>query len=261
MTEQSFADQIASAKIQGGIVSGKAGFHVPPDHKPPRISAAILQGMMLLFAIIMTTATYMNYMAVGFMQRALDGDFTSEAEYNTAIEPILRWGDLATPVVLTTFVLSVAAYLGFVYFAARNLDRARATGFSHSPGGAVGMSFIPFANLVFIYRIMRDIWVSSHDPRRGAINGSVLLAPWWILYLASNMGSRFLDNLMNAALAKGDVQSATTYVWVAMALCAALAVSCVLLFMIVGGIVRAQAKWSDLPAPAMPAPDAIATPA
>ena len=248
MAEPSFADQIASTKIQGGIVSSKGGFHVPRDHKAPGLPAVFLQFMMLVFLVVMGGGVYVNYGVLKLMQGLVAGDFATQEEYLTAAGPLPELAQSLQPVVLGAFILSVVAYFTFVYAAARNLDRARAVGFTHSPLGAIGVSFIPFANFVMIYRVMRDIWVSSHDPRRGIYSASVLLLPWWALYVGGNLSTRFADMMMNSAIASENLDGMITALWFSLAAFVALFVSSVLLFLIVGGIVRAQAGWSGLAA-------------
>jgi hypothetical protein len=245
MSEQTFADEIASVKADG--VTRTSGFRVPPQHKAPGISAAILQGLMVLYAIVMVVVAYSNFAATEFLQGALDGEFASLEDYEAATAPLMQLFEILPAAVIGTFVASVIAYLNFVYQATRNLANAHAVGFTRTPWGAVGVSFIPFANLVMIYQVMRDIWVSSHDPRRGAYAASLLLAPWWILYLLAGIGGRVAESIATSAEERGDVDGLMTGVWLAIGIAVMLIISCVMLYLIVGSIVRAQAAWRDLP--------------
>jgi hypothetical protein len=259
MSEQTFADEIASIKSEGLVRA--SGFRVSPQHKPPNISAAILQGLMALYAIMMIVVAYSNFAASQFMQGALNGEFASLEEYETATAPLMQLFEILPLAVIGTFVASVIAYLNFVYQATRNLANAHAVGFTRTPWGAVGVSFIPLANLVMIYQVMRDIWVSSHDPRRGAYAASVLLAPWWLLYLLAGLGGRVAESMSTSGEESGNIDMLMNGVWLAIGVALMLVVSCTMLYLIVGGIVRAQAAWHDLPeSPAAEPPATEAAP-
>jgi hypothetical protein len=257
MSKWTLADLVgaeAAAKIEAeNAKAGPRTFIVPGDHLPPYMASVILQGTTLLFAIVMGVAITFNIMTLQLLERIAAGGFTTQEEQVAALAPILRWVEMVGPVTIGTFVLCVIAYLNFVYAAARNLERAWAAGFKRTPWGAVGVSFIPLGNLVMIYQVMRDIWVGSHDPRHGALKPTPLLAAWWTLYLAGNVGTRILSRTLGGA--GNDASAAATYLWIETGLLAMVLASCLLLFKIVGDIRIAQSQWTD------PAVDQTAEPA
>lgn len=97
--------------------------------------------------------------------------------------------------VVGVFIACVICYLLFVHRAMKNLYISNARGMSVSPGWAVGYSFIPFVNLVMIYRVMKEIWEASADPERGRRDAPQLLGWWWGLYLGGNIIGRISDML------------------------------------------------------------------
>lgn len=247
MSDWTLADQVgaeAAARIEAERAkAGPRVFIVPADHLPPYMASLILQGMTLMFAGVMGATIAFNIMTLQLLDRIAAGGFATQEDYAATIAPILRWNELVGPVTIGTLVLCAIAYLNFVYAAARNLDRAWAAGFKRTPWGAVGVSFIPLGNLVMIYQVMRDIWVSSHDPRHGALNPTPLLAAWWTLYLAGSSGTRILSRTLGGA--GNDGSAAATYLWIETGLLAMVLVSCLLLFKIVGDIRTAQTQWTD----------------
>lgn len=258
MPEWKLADQIgaeAAAKVEAEQAKAEPRvFLAPADHLPPYMPSVILQGMMLLFAAVMAIGIYFDFAALQLMQQAATGGIVTQQDYETVAGPVLRWIAMAGAVTMGTYVLCAIAYLNFVYAAARNLDRARAAGFNRSPWGAVGVSFIPLANFVLIYQVMRDIWVSSHDPRHGAAKPTPLLGIWWLLFISGNLGTRLLGIVMRNTESNAGSGGAATYLWIESGLLAAIVVSCLLLFKIVGDIRNAQGRWADLPPATAPEP-------
>lgn len=106
--------------------------------------------------------------------------------------------------VIGVFLACVICYLLFVHRAMKNLHVSNARGLSISPGWAVGYSFIPFLNLVMIYRVMKEIWEASADPDRGRHSAPQLLGWWWGLYLAGNILGRISDALANGMSEPAD---------------------------------------------------------
>jgi hypothetical protein len=87
-----------------------------------------------------------------------------------------------------------------MYRAYKNLSGLRAYGLLHSPGWAVGWWFIPFANLIKPFTIMREIWVNSdpdYEEEFGFLSSQVgapaIVGLWWGMYIASGFISRIGD--------------------------------------------------------------------
>ena len=103
------------------------------------------------------------------------------------------------------FVLAIVFFLIWLNRAYKNLYSLRPQHLEFSSGWAVGWWFVPFANLVKPFQVVREVWAES-DPE--ITEGSTFLsmslhqAPtymglWWaswiIMNVSSNIASRTLD--------------------------------------------------------------------
>jgi hypothetical protein len=79
------------------------------------------------------------------------------------------------------------AFLVWVYRANRNARALGAEGMTYSPGWSMGWFFVPLANLVMPYRVLRELWKAS-TPGAGAYwrhaPVSSILGVWWAACLA-----------------------------------------------------------------------------
>jgi hypothetical protein len=101
------------------------------------------------------------------------------------------------------YLACAVAFLVWLYRAFANLPSLGATqamiapGQRATPGGAIGVWFIPFANLVLPFRAVRHLYLQSQPvppPENGAWvppARTPLLGWWWGLFLASNFASNF----------------------------------------------------------------------
>lgn len=90
------------------------------------------------------------------------------------------------------YVTTVVFFLMWLYRAYKNLRGLNpANRLDYSPGLAVGSFFIPFANLIFPYRIVKEIWQKSWPA-----DEALLYAPsppatfplWWTFWLLASFG-------------------------------------------------------------------------
>ena len=96
--------------------------------------------------------------------------------------------DLAVAfVAIPAFITVVIAWLVWCYRANVNLRLLSGVPMKFTPGWAVGWWFIPFANLVMPYRVVKEIWRVSHGPRS---TSHALVGWWWALYLVSTFVDR-----------------------------------------------------------------------
>lgn len=158
---------------------------------------------------------------------------------------------IALPATLVGVVLVVL--IGrWIYRAAWNLRHLGARRLEFSPGWSVGWYFIPFANLVYPYRAMREIWQASHEPHRWQPLGVGLLSLWWTLWLTSNIlgniGFRLAMNADTLTLMRASEG-------VGIAVCA-LSIPLALVFIrIVRRVQQAQDRSHALAAEPPPLPD------
>jgi len=93
------------------------------------------------------------------------------------------------------YVATIVAFLMWLHRVVSNLRSLGAQRTEYSPGLAVGSFFIPFANLVWPYKAMREVWRWSKPLGESeeivglsftADTSAPLVGWWWGLWLASN---------------------------------------------------------------------------
>lgn len=80
------------------------------------------------------------------------------------------------------FVLTAVFYCRWIYRASSVARRISPDLIHYAPGWAVGWYFIPLANLVMPFLVMREIWQVARRPEPAS---DVPLALWWGLYIVS----------------------------------------------------------------------------
>ncbi len=111
-------------------------------------------------------------------------------------------------------ILTALFFLIWLYRSYGNLSPLRARNLEHSPGWAVGWWFIPFANLVKPFQVVRELYNESDpefDPKTGFLN-SIKGTPfevgvWWATYILSNIAFR----ISNALYGKGDLPESDSF--------------------------------------------------
>jgi hypothetical protein len=81
------------------------------------------------------------------------------------------------------YICTAIPFAKWIYRANLNC-RGFGANLTYSPGGAIGCYFIPFANLVFPYEAMQEIWKASCNPADWkSERGSYLIGCWWAFWL------------------------------------------------------------------------------
>lgn len=124
--------------------------------------------------------------------RGLFGEAFREAQQAQALWPIV----FALILVVAAFISVLASltacvvFLMWIHRASRNLVDAGLKGTEFSPRWAVGWFFVPLANIIMPYQVMREIWMGSAflarplegmNWNRGA--ASPLITWWWGAFL------------------------------------------------------------------------------
>lgn len=95
--------------------------------------------------------------------------------------------------VVTAFALVIVAIVNIILWcmwlhrAARNVNEAGFERFEFTPGWAVGWHFIPFANLVQPFKVMRQIWNASAADANDLDSSAPNVNLWWGTWLASGI--------------------------------------------------------------------------
>jgi hypothetical protein len=104
------------------------------------------------------------------------------------------------------FVAATVFFLVWIYRAHQNLTPLKADFIEFTPGWAVGWWFIPFANLVKPFQVVREIWCES-DPEvpegPSFLASSLHSAPtyiglWWAFWIAMNVSANITSVVANA---------------------------------------------------------------
>jgi hypothetical protein len=252
MTERTFADEIAA----GGSPAAR-GFELAAGHRPLGGHGLFLTIALTIYVLANAATIALSVYALWFLNHFLNNRFESEEEFQRSGEFIDAGAQALTNGSLALQIFCILAYCLFVYRAAANIQRSKARGMSNGPGWAVGWSFIPFANFVKIYEVMRDIWQASHDPLRGIRDTPFFFPIWYGCYLAGN-GLAYLSARL-VGPAQPDPDTIQVVLGMDIVSCTLHVVAGVLLIIIVTQITRAQAGWKTIqpassPAPASPSP-------
>jgi hypothetical protein len=150
-----------------------------PQAKPLAGLHGWLRGALYL-NIVSQTALVLITGFLGWLFAGLGGGELIVTPRLSVLVAVIGGAAQLTPwVVYITLAACIICYLRFVYRATKNLDLANARGLTISPAWAVGWSFIPFANLFMIYKVMADIWRYSRDPEKGRYDPPAIFAIWY----------------------------------------------------------------------------------
>jgi hypothetical protein len=107
---------------------------------------------------------------------------------------------------ITVFYASLIPFLTWIYRANSNARSLGASGMEFTPGWSVGWFFVPLANLVKPYQVMRELWRTSSNP--GDWKGEPVPAKigawwgaWWAVFLLSSFESDNPRDAQQAILA------------------------------------------------------------
>lgn len=91
---------------------------------------------------------------------------------------------------IALFIATALAVLRWLYVANGNARSLGADDLTGSPAWAVGWFFVPLANLVMPYVMVRDMWKASVNPRDWQAESSPgLVILWWGCWLVSQIAS------------------------------------------------------------------------
>jgi hypothetical protein len=211
-----------------GVAAARDGY------RSSRVLSRWLVGTLLL-GLALTVATESGNALVALRHpRLLDPEveFTGPGELTVALGLLL--GSVAAVLV---FVLCVVLFCVWVHRAIRNAAALGARAMEFTPGWAVGWFFVPFANLVKPYQVVREIYQASDPDRDEEADESLLTwehwsaqpAPvqakiWWGTWILMNV----LQNISLRFSLRDDAAYRTLAAWVGVA-ASVVAVPCTLL--------------------------------
>jgi hypothetical protein len=124
-------------------------------------------------------------------------DQTFDLDGTDATSVWLLLQGLVTLIQFPLYILAVVIYLVWLHRVYVNLPALRSDHTEYTPGWAVGWWFIPFANLVKPFQVVRNAWSESDpdfDPQMGFLSSVQAGAPafmaiWWAFWLLSNISA------------------------------------------------------------------------
>lgn len=170
------AEAVAPAQVLGYATRGAqpgTGYRSPRGHGT---RAAVMLAIMAVMDALMALAGSLTAHSYG------QGHF-SRVEPST---PELVLGCVSLPYLLGT-ILSCVFFLIWMHRVSANLPALGRATPRFSPGWAVGCWFVPFANLVWPYQAMREIWIESAPGSESSGGSTAIVKWWWAAWLVSNI--------------------------------------------------------------------------
>lgn len=91
------------------------------------------------------------------------------------------------------YIIAVVFFLMWLNRAVKNLEPLGIDEYKYSSGMAVGWWFIPFANLVLPFLVVRDLWKASVPGFTGTdwkdLSAGPMLGIWWAAWIVSNLAA------------------------------------------------------------------------
>lgn len=108
--------------------------------------------------------------------------------------------DVASDIVgylqVALFITIAIFFLIWIYRTNKNLHALSREQMKYTPGWSVGWYFVPIANLIMPYQVMKEIWQVSHkDP----IAKPAIVGWWWCLWIISGLMDRLAVKLYSEA--------------------------------------------------------------
>lgn len=181
---------------QGYASPGYEQAHMPVQ-MPPQLTntvplaVAVIGGMglMTLATLLMLGVGLIDIAALreANMQGGLEYFDTEAFEIRNGVAGLLYMG---------SFLLTIVLFMVWTFNVTKNARELTSDGSNFSPGWSVGWYFIPFANLVKPYQIMRNVWNASVDPSDWENKaGAGVVKFWWTMWILTTVADRVIGRL------------------------------------------------------------------
>ncbi len=149
-------------------------------------------------------------------------------------------------------ILTAILFLIWEYRSFNNLSVLKAKNLEFSPGWAVGWWFIPFANFVKPFQVVRELWNESDpdfDEETGFLHTSAgtpeIIGFWWAAFLLSGFVGRIADKMVDSK--NGDPSDYLPVVLIVASLLQ-LAAAVLIIFIVKGITNRQEQRFGKLTA-------------
>ncbi|WEH29168.1 MULTISPECIES: DUF4328 domain-containing protein [unclassified Streptomyces] len=209
-------------------MSATVPHHRPPHSLPPAQppSGGLLRAVHVALALVVAGSVLQFAAALNVRAHAVDwgpggiGATTASQADVDAFNHAQRYADLTS--LLTGVVYVLAAVLFLVWFgSARSAaGRMEPLVFTRGRGWAIGVWFIPFANLALPRRVASEIWNAARSPAsesRWPDTGDAVVREWWVLFLVMTLAENAVSRISNSLTDPGELSlNAVLYALVAL---------------------------------------------
>jgi Ca2+/Na+ antiporter len=217
-----------------------------PQYVSASLRAKLAIGCLALGAIVNTLSILLGAAFVIFEPQGSD---ISNLDDSTIGSGTLIIGLMSMTWVahLPLLIITAVFFLIWLYKATQNIEALGARA-DYTPGWAVGWWFIPFANLVMPYKVVKDVWEKSDPEVREEteywhrFDAGLLFGSWWAFWIISRIAGRISDVYSNHTESYGEWITLTKLFMVFDFFCVVAAILCIL---IVGGIDKRQEERSS----------------
>lgn len=226
-------------------------FHIKP-YESAHLRALLVITFLALSAAVNSLSIIVNVLMAGTLEDA--GDPNAVYEFGESLTEVLYV--LVALLHIVVFLITVVLFLMWLHRAYRNLPALGAQPLETTPGWAVAYFFIPFANLIKPFHVVREIWNKS-DPQAEMHEGygdyslgtPALVGWWWAFWIIANVAGRIADRVAGDSETIGALLTAARLGIFADAL---LVVAAVLALMVVKKIDERQEARAKLMSMRMP---------
>jgi hypothetical protein len=210
---------------------------VPFDYPRYRSVAGLTTALTWLLVASIVSAVVVAALTVNHLSKVEAfydrPSFTTVNDANDAADAVNAMGVVLELISLAIFVVLVV----FLFRASKNTELWNTSTRTWTPGWAIAGWFIPLANFVIPFLVVRDIWRRTPEPAgaRGDARpvGNWILLVWWVLFVVGAIGIR-LD------IGPDTLSEHRTEDWIHLLAAIAVAASAVPLIVIVRTLARRQ---------------------
>lgn len=173
---------------------------MPPESRPPAVENPPVKRLKLLgilASVFIVGVVLVGLATVWYLWKCravLQAGLTGEVDPAIAYSDYLGLLDLASDLDRAHLILlavSAVVFITWLWLARRNSELLSDELHARGRGWVIGSWFVPFANLVFPYQVVRDVWGASHPGAR-ATPGELRIPPparivglWWACFVSA----------------------------------------------------------------------------
>jgi hypothetical protein len=163
-----------------------------------------LKGLSLPAIIGLALICFLNFLTVAFSLLQIVQPFSMINLGGRNYYTWLLLVSLSETVKLLIYLFTLVFFLIWLNRANKNLDALGVENKEFSSGWAVGWWFVPFANLLKPFQVVREIWNESDPDFEPGLNflssgnggAPTLLTAWWAFWIVSNIAANIASRVV-----------------------------------------------------------------